>query len=140
MIFWSFLISSFAVFGIIRTAILLLPIIFFAEGKDTLAGIWLSFFAVSAWMLPYEKKAFDLRGVGKEKLALTLFLSSCAFVALFYPLPIISFPLGAFVPFLFIRIFEWTRLPISRVYFFPIWMRFVLTALWILCFMDQQIW
>ncbi len=128
---------SLILWGWVRTAILLIPIIFFHGSATALAGLWISFFAAAALCAPTFKDSIDFRELTKERASLILFCSAALFGALFYPLPVLWFGLGALAPLFFIRVFDLMRLPIARVYVFDPRRRWLLVGAWLLAFIGR---
>ena len=111
--------TSLLVWGIVRSAIWILPFLFINETLPLAAASFLAFFSVLTWLAPHQKKAFDLRDFTKERWSLAFFMTGVIAGVLMFPPQVYSMAIAALIPLLACRLFDVLRLPPSRVLFLP---------------------
>lgn len=116
------------VWGVLRTALWILPVLFIDGGLRLCATSLLAFFAVMSWMCPYQKQAFDLRSLTKERLTLGFFLTGVLVGLLTFPPQIPLMAIAAALPLVIVKGLALFRLPPSRVLFLPLATRWILTT------------
>lgn len=105
--------------GILRTAIWLLPSLFLTHFTPLFVLSMLCFFALVAVFSPYEKGAFDVREIKKDHWALIFFLTGALTGSFFYPeTNLYILAMGAGYPLFAINILKLLRHPPSQVLFF----------------------
>lgn len=134
-------IGSLWVWGVVRTALWLLPGLCFAPLLPPFSAAIFSFILVASMVAPYAAGGFDFRSLEKQNWAVILFLSGVSAGALLYTIPVVS-PLfsicvGAFYPFVVQRVFRLIRQPLSYFYAIPKFSRWIFVALWIIGFSLQ---
>ncbi|MBN8555107.1 MAG: hypothetical protein J0L93_06670 [Deltaproteobacteria bacterium] len=136
-IFLSLIAVSFSLYlwGIIRTAIWLLPAILVQGLVVPVAAAWLSFWMIASFLTPYQSGSYDFRNLDRQKWILIFFLSGVFTGTLLYPSSLFAFALGAMIPLLFLKIFYLCRQPATGVVFLRRKTRWLLVFLWISCAM-----
>lgn len=130
---------SLGFWGIIRTAVWILPGLF-VEGLLSLSSAsLLSFFAVVSFAATYREKAFDLRQLRKDHWVLIFFSSGVLGASLLYPVPLMAFGFCSLLPLLCIQIFRLVRFPLSHLYVFPRWVRWIAPISWGIAFLFRWI-
>jgi hypothetical protein len=119
--------------GIIRTAIWLLPSLFFSQAFPILSASWLSFWLTLSFVARYQGGFFDFRDISRQKWIFVYFITGVLTGTLLYPAQIFAFALGSLLPLLFIKIFFLFRYPAGEIMFVRKQIRWVLLALWIIC-------
>lgn len=118
-------ILSFTFVGPLRTAIWIVPGLFFPPLLSLSAAGWIAFYSSAALLSKHQDKAFDFRNWEKPKWSLLFFLTGAIAGSLLYPVPLWSFGMAALLPYAFIKIFALFRWPVSKVFVFPAWVRLV---------------
>jgi len=121
----SAILLSLGLFGLIRSAIWLLPGLVWRDYWSLAPAIVLSFITSAALMAPYRGACFDFRDWDKTKWILLFFLSGLLSGSLLYPSSILIFGLGSLGPIIFVRLCLIFRQPLSRVYVFPNFLRYL---------------
>lgn len=142
---WTYVLILLAValslyfWGLLRSGLWLIPALLSEAYLPLASACLLSFFAVSIWLLPYRKGAFDSRDISKERVALLFFLTGVLTGALVWsPTPLWIFVGGAIFPWILLQIFQLFRMPASRVLYLPQRpVRWVVSLTWILIFCVQ---
>jgi len=116
------------VWGVLRTAIWILPLLFIDGGLRLCATSLLAFFTIMSWMCPHQKQAFDLRSFSKERWTLSFFLTGVLVGLLTFPPQIPLMAIAAALPLAIAKVLALFRLPPSRVLFLPLATRWALTA------------
>lgn len=119
--------SSLAIWGVLRTALWILPVLFIANGLELVSCALLAHFSVLAWIAPHQKSAFDLRDFTKERWAMAYLLTGIVGGLLNAEPSVMSMAISAIVPVIVTRLLILFRLPPSRVLFLPSQTRWVLT-------------
>lgn len=132
------LVFSLIYWGVLRTAIWLVPGIFI-EGFWTLSSAsLLSFFAVAGLVAPYHDNGFDLRSIRKEHWVLIFFTVGVLGASLLYPVPLTAFGFSSLLPLLCIQVFRLFRMPASEFYVFPRWIRWLAPLCWVFIFLFHK--
>ncbi len=119
--------SSLAVWGVLRTALWILPVLFIHGALEITSAALLSYFCVVSWLSPHQKSAFDLRDFTKERWAIAYLLTGILGGFLHAEPNVFLMAVSAAAPFLISRLLMLLRLPPSRVLFLPSQTRWVLT-------------
>lgn len=119
---------SLCFLGILRTAIWILPGLFFEGLLQLMSVSWISFFTVAYLLARHQKGFFDFRSWQKDRWALCFFLTGVSVGALLYPKPWPYFALGALIPLFFMKFYQSLRMPVALVQFFPAGFRPLLIA------------
>lgn len=124
---------SLYVWGVVRTALWVVPAIITKDYLPLASASLLSFFTVATWIFPYRKEAFDGRDLNKEKLALLFFLTGVATGALVLsPAQLWIFIGGAAFPWILLQVFRIFRLRAGRILYLPKYLRLITLGLWCL--------
>jgi hypothetical protein len=119
--------SSLALWGVLRTALWILPVLFIQGGLELASCALFTHFGVLAWLAPHQKSAFDLRDFTKERWAIAYLLTGIVGGLLLAEPSVMSMALFAAAPLLITRLLTLFRLPPSRVLFLPSQLRWVFT-------------
>lgn len=138
MLIGASLVLSLFFFGLLRTGLIFLPIVLIPSLIDTIAAVWLSFFAVAVALAPYREGAFDWSQSSKERRILALFLISCLTTTFFTPLSLFPFALGTLLPILWLRVFALVRWEMSPVFFFSPKLRLIVPLSWLFIFVGER--
>jgi hypothetical protein len=130
LVFWLCLPLSLGLWGILRTALWLLPGLINQDFMVISAASLLSFFCLVPLLVPYQKKAFDLRNLPKDRWALIFFLTAVLASVLLYPVSFYFYPLAALIPWFWIQFFKVVRIPLSELYCWARWWRWIPLGLW----------
>ena len=127
----SAIVLSLGLFGLIRSAIWLLPGLVWKDYWSVAPAIALSFLTASALIAHYRQSCFDFRDWDKPKWVLLFFLSGLLSGSLLYPSPILIFAIGSLGPIVFVRLCLIFRQPLSRVYVFPKFLRYLVLGFFV---------
>lgn len=114
---------SFVFFGLMRTALWLLPLIFVEWYLPLASAAWVSFFCALAFLAPYHDGAFDLRGKEKAFWIIQFFLTGLLAGLLVHHVPYWVYALASLIAFAAFQIFRAFRLAVSPIAVFPQWIR-----------------
>ncbi len=121
---------SLSIWGLLRTALWLIPALFAQDYLPLACASLAAFFAVASWIFPYRKEAFDGRDLPREKMALLFFLTGVVTGSLVLSTSQIwIFAAGAAFPWILLQAFRVFRVPAGRILYLPKQIRFVTTGL-----------
>lgn len=126
------IISSLNLWGILRTAFLLLPTLFFPDLLPVFSASFLSFFVSGCWLAPYEAGAFDFRDLDRSRTVLIFFAAGVGTGLLLFPPHLAAMGIGSILPIIYMKLFELIRQPVPRIWIMPRWTPWLLTIVWIL--------
>jgi|GEM_PF-6059280 len=130
---------SFVFWGLRRTAIWLIPGVFFPPYLILCSASLVSFFASIAVLAHFSDQAFDLRRWTKEKWVFSFFMTGILTGGLLYPVPLLYFGLGSLFPLACIQLYRLFRWPLGQVFVFPAFVRWIVLGIWILAILLRQI-
>ncbi len=135
------LIASIYIWGVVRTAIWLVPTLFISHGNVFASIGILSFLTSASLLIPHDQGSFDARDLSKERKVLILFLSGIlggTFIYHAIASPMV-FIFSAAAPFILLQLYTLLRQPVPLVYFRTKKLKFILPLLWIICFGVLQV-
>jgi len=132
----SAILLSLVFFGLLRTSIWLIPLIFLDWYLPLAAAAWVSFFFIMAIFSPYKEGAFDLRGQEKSFWILVIFLTGVASGLLLKDVPYWVYAMASLIVFASFQFYKAFRLSVSPIAVFPSMLRllpiFVYAGLFVL--------
>jgi hypothetical protein len=129
---------SLVFWGVIRTALWLIPGILWASYLPLAATSLLAFMFIASLFVSRLGQAFDFRNWDKSRWALVFFLTGVAGGILSLSFDVLSFGLFSLMSLLWIRLFRLFRFPVPEAYFFPRATRFV--VIFIFCSITLYRW
>lgn len=124
--------------GIVRTAIWVLPTLFIADLLPMTAVSLLSFWTGLIFLIPYQQGAFNWTALPREKRIVSFFISGVLTGTFFYPTSLAIFGFGALLPLLCLLLFQVFRFPASQIVFAPKQLRWIVPALWLITFAAKR--
>lgn len=129
------LVLSIYIWGLLRTALWIVPTLFIRDSLPLVSGSLLSFWIVAGFFAPHVQGCFDLRDFNRQKWGLIFFFAGILTGTLFYPAPSVFFALGAIIPLASLHIFALFKHPAQKILFLPKRMKWILTGFWLICFL-----
>lgn len=126
---------SLVYWGLLRTALWLILPLFLVDATPFVSASHLCFFAAASLFAQYRKGMFDFRGLDKSRWVFILFLTGFFSGSLLYPTSPSLFMGSALLPLISLALFKIFRMPVSTVYFFPRYIRWLAPSLLIVNFL-----
>ncbi len=135
----SSLALSLYLWGVLRTAIWLTPVLFLGEFRPLVFASVLSFVTVCALIVKYKEGRFDLRESQRSDFIVILFFTGVLAGTLLYPIPLIYFGFASLTPLILLGLFRLFRIPASLVVIAPQKLKWILPLIWCLCLLSRYI-